>query len=319
MLDSDTGDGRTRTDDGPQDRRLDAAVRERFSVSWGEARRRIYGGKITVDGAVVIDIGHPTPIGAALEYVSDAKRPKPIDALLPKEAIVFLDRDIAVVEKPADLLTVPFERGDRPTLDQLLRSVLARRDGGRSARAGRPPVFVVHRLDKGTSGLLVFALNQTARAGLKEQFRDHTAHRRYLAIVHGRTTARTLESHLLADRGDGLRGSAERARPGRRASTQGKRAVTHVEVLDSFSHASLLSCRLETGRTNQIRIHLSEIGHPLLGETIYLRGFPGRVIQAPRLCLHAAELGFTHPRTAERMMFESPMPEAMRAVLRGLG
>jgi 23S rRNA pseudouridine1911/1915/1917 synthase len=178
---------------------------------------------------------------------------------------------------------------------------------------------VVHRLDRNTSGLIVFARTRRAAEGLKEQFREHTAHRRYLAIAHGRVEARTFRSHLMLDRGDGMRGSSERAREkGGKGVRGGKLAVTHVAPVELLAAATLLECRLETGRTNQIRIHLAEAGHPLVGETMYLRDFPGRPLPAPRLMLHAARLGFVHPVTGEQLLFELPLPADMERVLRAL-
>lgn len=299
--------------EGSGGRRLDAVARERFGWSWGRARDRIRSGKISVDGRTVLDPGFEPPGGARIGYEESAPRPRPEDRLLPPSALVHVDREIAVVDKPSGLLTVPWERGDRPTLVHLLRAVLTRRGLGAA-------VHVVHRLDRNTSGILVFARTLAARDGLKEQFRRHAADRRYVALVHGAVAgAATLESHLVLDRGDGLRGSRERAPArlrGRLAA--GKEAVTHVEVLERFPGATLVACRLETGRTNQIRIHLSEAGHPLVGETTYLRDYLGAPIAAPRLMLHAAGLGFVHPGTREPVRFESGMPPEMSAVVEAL-
>jgi 23S rRNA pseudouridine1911/1915/1917 synthase len=300
--------------DPKKPRRLDAVVRERFSLSWGRARDRIRTGKISVGGEVALDIALEVPDGTAIDYTPDARRPRLEDALLPPSAIRYLDGDVVVVDKPAGLLTVPYEDGDRPTLDVLLRAVLSRRcrREGSTPGHGRKGVHVVHRLDRNTSGLLVFARTGIARDRLKEQFKAHTAHRRYLALVHGTVSSKTFVSHLVADRGDGLRGSLEHTPRWIKARTKtGKAAITHVEVLERFGFASLIACRLETGRTNQIRIHLSEAGHPLVGETMYLRDYGGPAVAAPRLMLHAAELGFVHPGTGREVRFESPLPAEM--------
>jgi len=304
--------------DPPKPRRLDAVVRERFSLTWGRARDRIRAGKISIDGRVELDIGAPVPEGAAIVFTADARRPRIEDALLPPSAIHHLDADLVVVDKPSGLLTVPYEPGDRPTLDVLLRAVLSRRcrrEGPAKGRV-RTGVHVVHRLDRNTSGLLVFARTAVALGRLKEQFKEHTAHRRYLALVHGAVSSRTFASHLVADRGDGLRGSLERTPRWMKPKTRiGKAAVTHVEVLERLGVATLVACRLETGRTNQIRIHLSEAGHPVVGETMYLRDYRGPVLAAPRLMLHAAELGFVHPGTGELVRFSSPVPPEMEAFI----
>jgi 23S rRNA pseudouridine1911/1915/1917 synthase len=203
---------------------------------------------------------------------------------------------------------------ERDTLDARVRAWLARNTGAEQGRGIRPALGIVHRLDKETSGLVVFTRTWLAKKSLAAQFRKHTAIRSYLAIAHGDVASRTIRSFLLADRGDGLRGSVRGA--GLRASPAGAReAVTHVECLESVDGATLIACRLETGRTHQIRIHLSEAGHPLIGDRVYVRGWAGRPLPAPRLMLHSAKLGFVHPASGLAVRWELPMPEDMREVL----
>jgi 23S rRNA pseudouridine1911/1915/1917 synthase len=171
----------------------------------------------------------------------------------------------------------------------------------------------VHRLDKETSGLVVFTRTWLAKKSLASQFRHHTVHRRYLAIAHGSVPKKTITSNLVADRGDGLRGSSDRGR-----EALARIAVTHVEPLEALRGATLVACTLETGRTHQIRIHLAEMGHPLVGERVYVRDYGGPVIPAPRVMLHAAELGFVHPKTEAPVRWEEPPPEDFGAMLRQL-
>jgi 23S rRNA pseudouridine1911/1915/1917 synthase len=220
-----------------------------------------------------------------------------------------------VVAKPAGLNTVPFDEQDVDTLESRVRAWLERRR--LSPSGGRPSLGIVHRLDKETSGLVVFTRTWAAKKSLSSQFRSHSVHRRYLAIVSGAVReARTFRSWLLEDRGDGLRGSA---RGGHRSKAAGAReAITHVEPLEDLTGATLVTCRLETGRTHQIRIHLSEAGCPIVGERVYIRGYSGPILRAPRLMLHAAELGFVHPTTQLELRWEDPLPEDMSAVLQGL-
>jgi 23S rRNA pseudouridine1911/1915/1917 synthase len=236
--------------------------------------------------------------------------------------LVHVDPSVAVVRKPAGISTVPFGDEDpddeAATLDALVRDVLARRDAIR----GRAPLGVVQRLDKATSGLLVFARTFAAKKHLAAQLRQHTMHRLYLAIVHGDMGKATLRSHLVADRGDGRRGSiggpyTRGSRAGKREGSdrEGQLAVTHVEPRERLRGATLVACRLETGRTHQIRVHLSEAGHPLVGEKVYVRGFVGEPIPAPRLMLHAAELGFAHPGDDRPMRFEEPPPDDFEETL----
>jgi len=299
--------------------RLDAAVRALFELSWGRARELVRRGKITAGGRVSTDASLTVEAGWEIALDIAARRARAAGELDP-ERVVHIDSQIVVIRKPAGIATVPFEPGERDTLDRMVRLLLARRArrGGRR-RGALPSLLVVQRLDRGTSGLIVFARNMGARAALAEQFARHSVHRRYLALAHGRIGRRTFRSHLLVDRGDGIRGSSERSpRPALRRGGGGKSAVTHVEPLERLAGATLLACRLETGRTNQIRIHLSEAGHPLLGEKIYLRDFRGAVIPAPRLMLHAAELGFVHPSTGNEMRFVEELPADMREVLERL-
>jgi 23S rRNA pseudouridine1911/1915/1917 synthase len=310
--------------------RLDAVVRALFEVSWGQARRWIESGKVFVGGEAALDAEQTVGEGAEVALRLDAPRPRSARAV-DDGMVVHLDRTVLVLAKPPGVSTVPHEEGERGALVDELRHWLARRHperdrprgGAGRRREALPPLFVVHRLDRGTSGLLVFARTLQAASLLRDQFKRHEVHRRYLALAHGHVEDRTFRSHLIVNRGDGLRGSRERAlRPVHRHHEEKaeKLAVTHVEALERFDRpcVTLLRCRLETGRTHQIRIHLSEAGHPLLGETIYLRRWEGPEVAAPRLMLHAAELGFVHPGSGERLRFEQPLPEDMAAVLERL-
>jgi 23S rRNA pseudouridine1911/1915/1917 synthase len=307
---------------------LDAVVRQVFSaalvaklsgrsvapitqLSWNDARALIRQGKVFLNGAVESD--PLRRVRAASELLLRMRAPKPTtrEARLPDEAIVFLDNHVIVVDKPAGISTIPFDGApaqdtEERTLDEAVRAYLSSR-APRGERSERPALGVVHRIDKETSGLLVFARTWLAKESLAGQFRAHSTHRRYLALVHGAARSMTVQSHLLADRGDGFRGSRERSSKIRHG---GQLAVTHVELLERFSDSALVACVLETGRTHQIRIHLSELGWPLLGDRVYSRDYQKHqpVIPAPRLMLHARELGFTHPKTGQRLTFEREPP-----------
>jgi len=290
---------------------LDAALRALTSSSWNVARDAIRTGKVSVDGDVVTEIIAPVRRGEAITLDPTAPRPRTRAVLeLAQDSVVHLDGAVVVVRKPSGISTIPF--GDEApgqelmTFDALVREVIARRTSFR----GRAPLGVVHRLDKDTSGLLVFTRTVDAKKHLTQQFRDHTVLREYVAIVHGildrETTYRT---HLVQDRGDGLRGSAQRGR------RDGQLAITHVKPLQALKGATLVACRLETGRTHQIRIHLSEAGHPLVGEVVYTRRFRGPQIPALRTMLHARRLGFLHPTSEEEMRWEDDPPADFREVL----
>lgn len=237
------------------------------------------------------------------------KRQRPPDRPSPAPAmgctLVHVDPHIVVVDKPPGLTTMRHlkeaaefgERGQR-FLPPTLADLLPRQLGGGRVRA-------VHRLDKDTSGLVVFARTPASERHLGQQFRSHTIERYYLALVRGRARPGRIESYLVRDRGDGRRGSSPQ--PG-----VGQRAVTHVRVMEELGNFTLVECRLETGRTHQIRIHLGEAGTPLCGERVYDRPLHGRPVPdnsgAARVALHAAGLGFVHPATGQRLSWVSPLP-----------
>jgi 23S rRNA pseudouridine1911/1915/1917 synthase len=272
-------------------------------ASWNAVRALIESGKVMVDGEVVRAPSHLVRAGGELRVSMRAPRAK--GPALPPDLIVHVDTQVAVVRKPPGISTVPYDESETGTLSELVEAAL-RKKGGPHA-----PLGIVHRIDKDTSGLVVFARTLTAKRALKQQFRVHSVRRRYLALAHGAVAPGTLHSRLVKDRGDGRRGSTENP-------ILGREAVTHVRVLEQLGPATLIECRLETGRTHQIRIHLAESGHPLVGERVYAKTFTGAPIFAPRLMLHAAELGFEHPTTGEPLLFEQPMPEDMRNVLAAL-
>jgi 23S rRNA pseudouridine1911/1915/1917 synthase len=225
--------------------------------------------------------------------------------------IVYLDSAIVVVDKPPGLTTMRHAeeaaefgpRGRRflpTTLADLLPAAISQREGRPGSRV-RP----VHRLDKETSGLVVFARTPAAEGHLGKQFRQHSVERTYIALVRGSIADQRIESWLVADRGDHRRGSGSRG-------GAAKHAVTHVRLLESLPGYSMVECRLETGRTHQVRIHLGEAGAPLCGERVYDRPIHGRPAPdksgVPRIALHAATLGLEHPVTGKKLHWQSPLP-----------
>jgi 23S rRNA pseudouridine1911/1915/1917 synthase len=296
---------------------LDRAVRGLFGVSWGQARTWIERGKVRVDATAVTVLTARVTAGQRIEVDERGTRPRPGGrGGLEDDRIVHVDAHVVVVDKPPGVSTIPYEEGEIDTLDARVRAWLERRGkagGAKGGRGGRPALGIVHRLDKETSGLVVFTRTWLAKQSLSNQFRQHTVHRRYLAIAHGDVRSRTVRTFLLEDRGDGHRGSARGIHPEKAAGA--REAITHIERVEALRGATLVACRLETGRTHQIRIHLSECGHPIVGERVYVRGFAGPVLEAPRLMLHAAELGFEHPATHDAVRWESAPPADVQAVL----
>ncbi|GAB5549340.1 MAG: RluA family pseudouridine synthase [Sandaracinaceae bacterium] len=308
----------TKVDETMAGQTLAAVVRALLDVPWSKAKRLCTSGRVFLDGDVCTDLARRVEAGAKVAV--DEAAPKKRLGVLDRDAILHSDADVVVVRKDSGLLTLPFHGDEKDTLVDQTRAALARMLP-RRAKGRDPMVGVVQRLDKDTTGVLVFARNMVAKRALQDQLRAHTVGRRYLALAHGAVKTESHESDIVQDRGDGLRGSW-----GTRSNHRGapppnaKRSVTHVRLVEPLRKASLVECRLETGRQHQIRIHLAEAGHPLVGERVYIRDFSAPQISAPRPMLHATELAFEHPRTGERLRFSVPLPadfEAALARLRG--
>src|SRR5205809_2006958 len=297
----------------PTEPTVAAIVREQTGAAWSRARDLCSEGRVTVDGERCLDSALRVPPGAVVVRAEPAATPRP--GALPESAIAYFDRDVVVVDKPAGMLSVAYEPGDKDTLVDCTRALL-RRLRGRGFDRG---LSVVQRLDKDTSGVMVFARTAEAKRILASQFRAHDIERAYHAIAHGEVAAKRIETHLVMDRGDGLRGSyGHFRRPRGGIPPDAKRSVTHVRPSAALAGATLVECRLETGRQHQIRIHLSELGHPLVGERVYIRDYAGPKIESPRPMLHARVLGFVHPRTGQHMSFEREAPDDFRAALESL-
>ena len=280
-----------------------AVVREQTGAAWSKARRLCEEGRVSVNGERCLDPAARIPADAVVVVDEHAPRHRP--GPLPESAIVFFDRDVVVVDKPAGMLSVADEPGNKDNLALHARTLL-RRMGGRD---GDAPLGVVHRLDRDTSGLMVFTRNASALRTLAEQFRDHTVERAYHAIAHGEVPAIRLDTRLILDRGDGLRGSFGHFRRAKGdVPTDARQAITVFTPIAPLKGATLVECRLETGRQHQVRIHLAELGHPLVGEFVYIRDYRGVKIEAPRTMLHARVLGFVHPRTGRQVSFERDPP-----------
>src|SRR5687767_2549872 len=259
--------------------------------------------------------GHITLDGKrppARQAVSGGERvvlePPPVpDAAVPQAQrmplkIVHEDADLIVLDKPAGLVVHPGAgQPDRTLMNALLAHA--------PRLAGVPRAGIVHRLDKDTSGLLVVAKNVEAQADLARQLADRSVRRLYLAVVQGDPPASGIV--------DAAIGRDVRSRVRMAVSQRGKPARTAYRVVERFGHAALLECRLETGRTHQIRVHLQHIRHPLVGDATYRRG-TRHGLTFSRQALHAGELTLTHPRTRQVMTWRSPLPRDMKRLLDAL-
>jgi 23S rRNA pseudouridine1911/1915/1917 synthase len=287
---------------------LAAALRAQDpALSWELARSLCRRGKITIGGEVANDGARRVRAGEEVVRDDAAKVPARAAA---KARVAYEDAHVVVIDKPSGVSSVPYEKREGGTAMDLVREAWRARGEAATSR----PLHVVHRIDKETSGLLAFARTKAAERGLQDLFRAHDVERTYVCVAHGKVGDRRIESRLVTDRGDGLRGSTRR--PG-----QGKRAVTHVRALEFLGAATLCEVRLETGKTHQIRIHLAEDGHPLVGERVYIRDYTRKghdPIASERLLLHAATLGFRHPITGRHVQLSSPLPADFTAMLERL-
>lgn len=289
--------------------RLDLAVSRRFGLSRRAAREAVRAGRVDVLGVTQDEPGTEVPDGAALSHHPGRPARHSVRTRL---SVLHEDADVIVVEKPAGLLAVPTAEREKDTLLSRVSLYLQHR------YRRRPYVGVVHRLDRETSGALVFARTREALRFLQQRFKSHEIEREYLAIVEGEPPeSGVLDSALT---GDGNLRRRSVARPGER----GKRAVTRYRVLESLSGASLVSVELETGRTHQIRIHFAAAGHPVLGDRVYRSGgsprpaAPAPAPGAGRQMLHARRLGLPHPRGTGFVRVDSPIPEDFAKVVAAL-
>jgi 23S rRNA pseudouridine1911/1915/1917 synthase len=285
------------------DRALAAAVP---TLSRERLKALISNGGVTgPEGGPVRDPAMKAVPGGTYEVTVPAPRPAHNEAQDIALTIVHEDDHLLVVDKPAGMVVHPAAGNfDGTLVNALLHHCAGRLSGiGGVARPG-----IVHRIDKDTSGLLVVAKTDVAHEGLAAQFARHSIERRYLAIVAGRPMPASgkVDAPL-------ARSSANRKKMAIVEEARGKRAVTHYRLLEPLRDAALLECRLETGRTHQVRVHLASIGHPLLGDPVYGRTKAGHQEVLKRLnfrrqALHAAGLGFIHPVSKENLSFESALP-----------
>lgn len=280
-------------------------------------RRLLQSRRIAINGVLCIDEGRLLTPGETVR-ISDVPLPPPPSD---EDVVVrYVDRELVIAEKPSGMTTLrrsselswsAARRHAQPTLDESVARLIAQHAAQRSGRRLRqklPRLLSVHRIDRDTSGLLVFARTEDAQKQIISQFAQHKAVRKYFCVVPGTVEEQTIRSQLIRDRGDGLRGSTT-------DRSIGQEAVTHVRTLRNLGDYSELECTLETGRTNQIRIHLAEQGAPVCGDIKYrgpLNEPQEDTSGAPRLCLHAAVLRLRHPKTGKVLDFSTSWPPDMQ-------
>lgn len=309
--------------DGPAGKRLDLLVTELIvqveKLSRSQVQRLIRSGAVEVDGisqckpGVLVKPGQEISISLQGLHPGNTIEPERI----PLE-ILFEDHELLVINKPAGLVMHPGAGVHRGTL---VNAVVFHLGGVATEFSHSIRPGIVHRLDKGTSGLVVVAKSLKAHASLAEQFSERTVQRAYQALVF--TTPRSKREVDQKESGmiDRPLGRDPR-NPLRMAVVEGgKRAVTHWRVLERFGYGTLIECKLETGRTHQIRVHLESVGAPLIGDPLYgdCRGLPKKLFLEStafaRQALHAFRLGFSHPKTGENLLFEQEPPSDFQKLL----
>ena len=298
-----------------------ALLEDAPALSRSRIKGLIQAGRLSAGGETIANPSQPVKPSTAYTLTI----PPPEDAVPEAEAIglniVFEDAHLLVVDKPAGLVVHPAPGNPDGTL---VNALLAHCGDGLSGIGGVKRPGIVHRIDKDTSGLLVVAKTEEAHHGLVVQFAAHSLERRYRALVAG--LPRPAEGRIEGDIGRSPTNRKKMAV----VSRNGKAAVTHYTVLEAFgTAAALVECRLETGRTHQIRVHMTHIGHALIGDPLYGGGGGKRVKELPeavrnaiaafpRQALHAAVLGFRHPVTGENHRFESPLPADLSTLVETL-
>ncbi len=290
--------------------RLDVFLSEETELTRSAIQKLIENGDVTVSGKTVAK-NYKLRQGDAIAFLL----PEPVDLEAEPENIpldiVFEDSDIIIVNKPQGMVVHPAAGHGTGTL---VNALLHHAKGRLSAINGVVRPGIVHRIDKDTSGILVVAKTNEAHLSLAEQIKEHSVTREYFAIAHGRFRETEFTVDKAIDR-------HPKDRKKMAVSTSGgRRAVTHVKVITQYQDCALVRCRLETGRTHQIRVHLASLGHPVAGDPVY-------GLKADRLTkkfslkgqlLHAALLGFMHPKTKEYMEFSAALPPHFQEVVNAL-
>jgi 23S rRNA pseudouridine1911/1915/1917 synthase len=293
--------------------RLDKALAEASGLSRERVKALIGDGRVSLHGKQVSHASAKSAGGAFAIIVPD-----PVDATAAPQdiplVIAYEDEHLIVVDKPAGMVVHPAAGNPDGTL---VNALLHHCRGNLSGIGGVARPGIVHRIDKDTSGLLVVAKSDAAHEGLARQFADHSIERAYLAVVNGHPSPR--EGTI---RGKIGRSDANRKKMAVLAdnSSRGKHATTHYKTMKTLDGAALVECRLETGRTHQVRVHLASIGHALVGDPVYGRANPRlrtvlKSVDFRRQALHAAVLGFVHPVTGDRLRFTSDLPQDMKELI----
>jgi 23S rRNA pseudouridine1911/1915/1917 synthase len=304
-----------RISEGANGWRLDRALAEALPILSRERLKvLIASGAVSGADGLARDPARKAAAGATFRVTVPIPEPAHNEAQDIPLTIAFEDEHLIVIDKPAGLVVHPAAGNLDGTL---VNALLHHCQGSLSGIGGVARPGIVHRIDKGTSGLMVAAKTDRAHVGLAAQFKAHSIDRRYKAIVANRakTASGTVDAPL-------ARSSINRKKMAIVKEGQGKRAVTHWSQSSQLNDAALVECRLETGRTHQVRVHMASIGHPLLGDPVYGSSRAHRALLATlgfhRQALHAAHLGFIHPIKSHALAFSSEMPADMQELFDNL-
>lgn len=273
-------------------------------VTRSYVKRLFDEGRITVGGAVR-NASYKLKVGDIIEI--DMPKPKEIGAVpqnIPLD-IIYEDKDVLIINKPRGMVVHPAAGNEDGTL---VNAVMYHCGDNLSAINGVLRPGIVHRIDKDTTGLLAVAKSNEAHLSLSEQLKDRSLSRTYFALVHGniREDSGTVEAPI-------ARSDADRKKMAVSSKPAAREAVTDFEVIERFGKYTLVKCKLRTGRTHQIRVHMRHIGHPIVGDKTY--GVKKEEWNLEGQLLHAGEIGFIHPKTHEKMKFSAPLPEDFKKVL----
>ena len=289
-----------------ENKRIDAYLSEKLEdTSRVAIQRLITNGKVLVNGKN-IKSSYKVQTGDKIEVEEEI----PVEVSLKAQDIpldiIYEDNDIIVVNKPKGMVVHPANGNPDGTL---VNAIMAICKDSLSGIGGEIRPGIVHRLDKDTSGIIIVAKNDKAHINLSEQIKDHKVKKTYIALVRGivKENEATINMPI---------GRNEKDRKKMAVTKKGKEAITHFKVLQRYDKYTLLQVNIETGRTHQIRVHLSQIGYPIVGDEVYSNGKNEWNIKGQ--CLHAKSLEFTHPITGEKMYLEAKLPEYFENILKDL-
>ena len=287
-------------------KRIDAYLSEKLEdTSRVAIQRLVTNGKVLVNGKTV-KASYKVQAGDKIEVEEEV----PVEVSLKAQDIpldiIYEDKDIIVVNKPKGMVVHPANGNPDGTL---VNAIMAICKDSLSGIGGEIRPGIVHRLDKDTSGIIIIAKNDKAHINLSEQIKEHTVKKTYIALVRGLVKENEATINMPI-------GRSEKDRKKMAVTKKGKEAITHFKVLERYDKYTLLQVNIETGRTHQIRVHLSQIGYPIVGDEVYSNGKNEWNVKGQ--CLHAKSLEFTHPVTGEKMYLEAELPQYFKNILEDL-